>query len=95
MEVGEQQDAGRYQGGCNFLCTTCPSYQDYLRAKEGMHLLIEAHIWQCLVQAVFNCNLWAETRDQKSLKSTDLSDNPFTKLKKALSMKCIVNSDIS
>jgi hypothetical protein len=79
----------------DFLCTTCPSYQDYLGTKEGMHLLIEAHIWQCLVQAVFNCNLWAETRDQKSLKPTDLSDNPFTELKKALSMKCIVNSDIS
>jgi hypothetical protein len=78
-----------------FLCTTCPSYQDYLGTKEGMHLLIEAHIWQCLVQNVFNCNLWAETRDQKSLKSMDLSDNPFTELKKALSMKCIGNSDIS
>jgi hypothetical protein len=79
----------------DFLCTTCPSYQDYLGTKEGMHLLIEAHIWQCLVQNVFNCNLWAETRDQKSLKSMDLSDNPFTELKKALSMKCIGNSDIS
>lgn len=68
----------------DFLCTTCPSYQDYLGTKEGVHLLIEAHIWQCLVQNVFNCNLWAETRDQKLMKPTDLSDNPFTELKKAL-----------
>lgn len=71
----------------DFLCTTCPSYQDYLGTKEGVHLLIEAHIWQCLVQNVFNCNLWAETRDQKLMKPTDLSDNPFTELKKALSIK--------
>jgi hypothetical protein len=71
----------------DFLCTTCPSYQDYLGNKEEMHLLIEAHIWQCLVQDVFNCNLWAETRDQKSLESTGLRDNPFTELKQALSMR--------
>lgn len=70
-----------------FLCMTCPSYQDYLGTKEGMHLLIESHVWQCLVQNIFNCNLWAETRDQKLMKPTDLSDNPFTELKKALSMK--------
>jgi hypothetical protein len=43
----------------HFMRPTCPRYQEYVTSKQGIDLLVEAHIWQCLAGKVFRQNLWS------------------------------------
>ena len=59
---------------------TCPSSLDYIRSSSGLRALVHSHIWVVLGSQVFGRNVWAESRESKSVgpEGRNATSNPFS-----------------
>jgi len=62
----------------HFMRSTCPQYLEYVTSKQGLDLLVEAHIWQWLAGKVFRQKLWSISGISESKRPSKKSRNVFS-----------------